>query len=40
MLQLDPNKRISAADAINHPYFKTEPLPASLEEIEKVINSD
>uniref|UniRef100_A0A7S3KTR7 Cyclin-dependent kinase 2 homolog n=1 Tax=Euplotes crassus TaxID=5936 RepID=A0A7S3KTR7_EUPCR len=27
MLLYDPNKRISAADALNHPYFHSEPLP-------------
>eukprot|EP01117_Protostelium_nocturnum_P009009 TRINITY_DN3234_c0_g1_i2.p1 TRINITY_DN3234_c0_g1~~TRINITY_DN3234_c0_g1_i2.p1 ORF type:complete len:219 (+),score=74.61 TRINITY_DN3234_c0_g1_i2:658-1314(+) len=27
MLEYDPTKRISAADALDHPYFKEEPLP-------------
>ena len=38
MLQLDPLKRISAQEALDHPYFKTDPKPATPEEIEKVIN--
>jgi len=40
MLHIDPNKRISAQDALNHPYFKIDPPPASKEEIEKMINLD
>lgn len=40
MLHLDPNKRISAQDALNHPYFKIDPQPATIEEIEKIINLD
>lgn len=38
MLQLDPNKRISAQEAVDHRYFKIDPKPASLEEIEKFLN--
>jgi hypothetical protein len=33
MLQLDPNKRISAADALNHPYFHSDPLPCKSYEL-------
>lgn len=33
MLQLDPNKRISAADALNHPYFHSDPLPCNSYEL-------
>ena len=40
MLQLDPNKRISAIEALEHPYFKIDPKPATPEEIEKVISID
>ena len=35
MLMLDPNDRITAREALEHPYFSTEPLPANFEEIEK-----
>jgi hypothetical protein len=40
MLQLDPNKRITAEEALEHPYFQTEPYAATEEEIAKVINVD
>jgi serine/threonine protein kinase len=40
MLQLDPNKRITAQDALEHPYFKIDPKPATPEEIEEIINID
>ena len=33
MLQLDPSNRISAADALNHEYFVSEPLPCSPSEL-------
>ncbi len=39
MLDLDPNKRITADEAIKHPYFKVDPIPASPEQIELFINS-
>lgn len=38
MLQLDPNKRITCEEALNHPYFTIDPLPATYEEIAKLIN--
>jgi len=38
MLVLDPNKRITAEEALDHPYFTVEPLPSTYEEIEKIIN--
>jgi hypothetical protein len=39
MLMLDPNQRITAKEALNHPYFSTEPFPASYEEIEKFMEN-
>ena len=36
MLSLDPAKRISAADALEHPYFSTEPLPCEPAEIPRI----
>ena len=36
MLSLDPAKRISAADALEHPYFNTEPLPCEPTEIPRI----
>lgn len=38
MLSLDPNKRITAEEALNHEYFQVEPLPASAEEIAYILN--
>lgn len=35
---LDPNKRISAFEALKHNYFNVDPLPATKEEIAKAIN--
>lgn len=35
---LDPNKRITAAEALEHNYFQSAPLPATIEEIAKAIN--
>lgn len=37
MLMLDPNKRISAKDALNHPYFSNDPKPSSSEDIAKIV---
>ncbi|KAF2275298.1 Pkinase-domain-containing protein [Westerdykella ornata] len=39
LLRLDWRKRINAIDAIEHPYFKTEPLPMREEEIPKFQDS-
>jgi len=39
MLDLDPNKRISAEESLEHPYFKVDPQPATPEQIELFINS-
>ena len=38
MLVLDPNKRISANEALKHSYFTTEPLPSSKEKIAEIVN--
>ena len=35
MLTLDPAKRISASEALKHPYFSTFPLPCEAHEIPK-----
>jgi serine/threonine-protein kinase BUR1 len=32
LLKLDPNARLSAADALDHDWFWTDPLPAKPEE--------
>lgn len=31
MMTYDPSKRISAEEALNHPWFREEPLPEQLE---------
>ena len=33
MLHLDPAQRLSAKDALNHPYFTEVPLPCSQDQI-------
>ena len=35
-LILNPSKRITASDALNHPYFQTEPLSCRPEELPKI----
>jgi len=35
MLEYDPNKRITAAQALEHPYFHTKPAPIPYEELPK-----
>ncbi len=37
MLELDPKKRISAAEAKQHPYFVQAPIKASPEEMPKIV---
>jgi cyclin-dependent kinase 7 len=39
-LQVDPSKRISAADALQHAFFSEEPLPATGEELPIVLPVD
>ena len=39
MLVLNPNNRITAEEALNHPYFKTEPLPSKKERIAEIIRN-
>ena len=34
MLWIEPNLRISAKEALEHPYFATEPLPCSQVELK------
>ena len=33
ILVLNPNSRITAEEALNHPYFKVDPQPANKERI-------
>lgn len=37
MLVINPNERITAADALNHQYFKVDPQPSTYEEIADLI---
>ena len=37
MIVLNPNNRITAEEALNHPYFKMDPLPSKKERIEEII---
>ena len=37
MLVLNPNKRISANEALKHPYFTTEPLPSDKDRISELV---
>ena len=39
MLVLNPNNRITAEEALNHPYFKTEPLPSKKERLAEIIKN-
>ncbi len=39
MLVINPNERISVAEALNHAYFKVDPQPATYEEIENLIKN-
>jgi serine/threonine protein kinase len=36
MLALNPSKRITAKQALQHPYFSTEPLPCKIEDFPKI----
>ena len=39
MLVLNPNNRITAEEALNHPYFKIDPLPSKKERIAEIIKN-
>ena len=39
MLVLNPNNRISANEALKHPYFTSEPLPSKKERIAEIVKS-
>jgi serine/threonine protein kinase len=39
MLVINPNERITAAQALNHPYFKVDPQASSNEEIANLIKN-
>ena len=39
MLVLDPNKRITANEALKHPYFSSDPLPSGKERIAEIVKN-
>ena len=39
MIALNPNSRLTAEEALNHPYFKTEPLPSNKERIAEIVRA-
>lgn len=39
LLQLNPNKRISATDALNHRYFREKPAPTPIKLLPKINNT-
>ena len=39
MLVLDPNKRITANEALKHPYFSCQPLPSGKERIAEIVKN-
>lgn len=40
MFAYNPSKRISAKEALQHSYFKTDPLPCTTDELASVIQSN
>lgn len=40
LLVFDPNKRLTAEEALAHPYFKTQPLPALPQSYPNMISDD
>ena len=39
MLVLNPNKRITAEEALNHPYFSIDPMPSNKERIAEIVKT-
>ena len=39
LLVLNPNKRITAQEALNHPYFNIDPLPSKKERIAEIVKN-
>ena len=37
MLVLNPNKRITANEALKHPFFTNKPLPSDTERIAEIV---